>query len=84
MQYELLSLCRISRLEVFCKKEVLENFAKFTGKHLCQILFFNAVAGLRRRVFSVNFAKLFRAPFHTERLWWLLLVMKEGTVTFLS
>ena len=27
-----------SRLEVFCKKGVLRNFAKFTGKHLCQVL----------------------------------------------
>ena len=27
-------------------KSVLENFAKFTGKHLCQSLFFNKVAGL--------------------------------------
>ena len=25
--------------EVFCKKGVLKNFAKFTGKHLCQSLF---------------------------------------------
>ena len=25
--------------EVFCKKGVLRNFAKFTGKHLCQSLF---------------------------------------------
>ena len=24
---------------VFCKKVVLRNFAKFTGKHLCQSLF---------------------------------------------
>ena len=37
--------------EVFYKKGVLKNFAKFTGKHLCQSLFFNKVAGLR------NFAK---------------------------
>ena len=36
---------RSSRLEVFCKKGVLKNFAKFTGKHLCQSLFFNKVAG---------------------------------------
>ena len=28
------------------KKDVLKNFAKFTGKHLCQSLFFNKVAGL--------------------------------------
>ena len=29
---------RSSRPEVFCKKGVLRNFAKFTGKNLCQIL----------------------------------------------
>ena len=29
------------------KKGVLRNFTKFTGKHLCQSLFFNKVAGLR-------------------------------------
>ena len=39
--------CRSSRLEVSFKKSVLRNFAKFTGKHLCQSLFFNKVAGLR-------------------------------------
>ena len=32
-------------LEVFYKKDVLENFVKFTGKRLC--LFFNKVAGLQ-------------------------------------
>ena len=30
--------------EVFYKKGVLRNFTKFTGKHLCQSLFFNKVA----------------------------------------
>ena len=35
-----------SRLEVFCKKSVIRNFAKFTGKHPCERLFFNKVAGL--------------------------------------
>ena len=29
---------RTSRLEVFCKKGVLKNFANFTGKNLCQSL----------------------------------------------
>ena len=38
---------RSTRPDVFCKKRVLRNFAKFTGKHLCQSLFFNKVAGLR-------------------------------------
>ena len=33
--------------EVFSKKGVLKNFVKFTGKHLCQSLFFNKVAGLK-------------------------------------
>ena len=33
--------------EVFCKKGVLRNLAKFTGKHLCQRLFFNKAAGLK-------------------------------------
>ena len=35
-----------SHPEVFCKKGVLRNFTKFTGKHLCQNLFFNKVAWL--------------------------------------
>ena len=48
-----------SRPEVFCKKSVLRNFAKFIGKHQCQSLFFNKVAGLR--------------PFFIEHLWWLIL-----------
>ena len=40
------NLYRSSHPEVFCKKGVLRNFAKFTGKHLCQSLSFNKVAGL--------------------------------------
>ena len=74
---------RSSRPGVFCKKGVLRNFAKFTGKHLCQSLFFNKVAGLRpatllkkrlwHRCFPVNFGKFLRTPFITEHLWWLLL-----------
>ena len=49
------------------RKGVLRNFAKFTGKHLCQSLFFNKVADLGsatllkerlwHRCFPVNFAK---------------------------
>ena len=31
--------------DVFCKKSVPRNIAKFTGKYLCQRLFFNKVAG---------------------------------------
>ena len=36
---------RSSRPEVFYKKGVLRNFAKFIGKHVCQSLFFNKVVG---------------------------------------
>ena len=38
---------RSSHRRCSIKKGVLENFAKFTGKHLSQSLFFNKVAGLR-------------------------------------
>ena len=34
------SFIRSSHPVVFCKITVLENFSKFTGKHLCQSLFF--------------------------------------------
>ena len=52
---------------------VLRNFTKFTGKHLCQSLFFNKAAGLRtatllkkglwHRCFPVNFVEFLRTPF---------------------
>ena len=71
---------------MFCKKDVLGNFTKFTGKHLCQSLFFNKVAGLRsetllkkrlwQRCFPVNFAKFVRRTFLTERVGWLLLILE--------
>ena len=61
---------RSSCPEVFYKKGVLRNLAKFTGKHLCQRLFFNKVAGcnllkksLWHRCFPVNFPKFLRTPF---------------------
>ena len=34
------------RPDVFCKKGFLKSFPKFAGKHLCQSIFFNKVAGL--------------------------------------
>ena len=37
---------RSSRPKVFCKTGIFRNFAKFTGKHLSQSLFFNKVASL--------------------------------------
>ena len=68
---------------MFCKKGVHRNFAKFTGKHLCQSLYVNKVAGLRsanfskkrlwHKCFPLNFTKFLRTPLLTEHLRWQLL-----------
>ena len=42
---------RSSRPGVFGKKDAPKIFAKFTGKHLCRILFFSKVAGLIESLF---------------------------------
>ena len=60
------------------KKVCSANFAKFTGKHLCQSLFFNKVADLRlatllknrlwHRCFPVNFVKFVKHLFYRTPL----------------
>ena len=50
------------------KKGVLINFARFTGKHLCQSLFFNKVAG-DAQVFSCEFCEISKNTFLTEHVW---------------
>ena len=55
------------------KRGVLNNFAKFTGKHLSQSLFFNRIAHLKpvtllkkrleHRCFPVNFCEIFQNNF---------------------
>ena len=54
---------------------VLKKFAKFTGKHLCQSLFFDKVAGsacnfirkeILTRVFSYEFCQISKSTFLTE------------------
>ena len=61
---------RSSHSEVFCKKGILSNFAKFTEKHLCQRLVFKNLLkkSLWHRCFPVNFAKFLKTPFFTEHL----------------
>ena len=64
---------RSSQRRCSVRKGALRNFGKFTGKHLCQSLFFNKVAGLRsatllkkrlwHRCFPVNFPKFLRRTF---------------------
>ena len=73
MFYEKWCSYRSSPPEVFCKKDVLKNFAKFTGKHLCQSLLFNKDTGLRpatllkretqAQVFSCEFCEIFKNNF---------------------
>ena len=58
---------------MFCKEGILGNFTRFTGKHLCQSLFFNEVAGLRPatllkkqtliQVFSYEFCEICKNTF---------------------
>ena len=74
---------KVTQQKLFSKKGVLRNFAKFTGKHQWQSLFFDKVAGLFgrpatlfkkklwHRCFTANFTKFLRAPFLTEHFRWL-------------
>ena len=80
--------------DAFCKKGALRNFVKFTGKHLCQSLFFDKVAGLRpatllkknlwRRWFPVNFTKFLRPPFSWNTFGRLLLPIRQCTQYLLA
>ena len=66
-------LIRSSHQRCSIKNCFLENFVKFTGKHLCQSLFFNKVAYLRPATllktrpwyscFPVNFEEFWGTPF---------------------
>ena len=49
---------------MFCLKDVLKNFAKVTGKYLCQSLFLYNVAGFRPH----NFAEFLRYIFYRTPL----------------
>ena len=72
-----LKLSRSSHPELFCPKGMLKKFTKFTGKHLCQNIFLNKIAGrpatllnktLRHRCFPVNFGKLLRTIYYRTPL----------------
>ena len=58
---------RISCLKVFYKTDILKNFAKFTGKHLCQSLFSRSVTSLKKetvaQLFSCEFCEIFKNSF---------------------
>ena len=52
------------------RKGVLRNFTKCAGKHQCQGLLFNKVAGLRpeTQLFSCEFCEITKNTFFTEHL----------------
>ena len=68
-------IIRSSHRRCSIKKGILNNFTKFTGKHLCQGLFLHKIAGLRpaallkkrllHRFFPTNFVKFLRTSFFT-------------------
>ena len=60
---------RSSHRRCSIKIGVLKNFVKFTGKHLCQSLYFNKVAGDLAQVFSCKFCEIFKKNFFTEHRW---------------
>ena len=58
--------------EVFCKKGVLRNFVKFTGKHLRQSLRLQPCNFIKKealaQVFSCEFYKISKNTFFTENI----------------
>ena len=64
-------LLRSSDPEVFCKKGVFKNFAKFIGKHLPQSLLMTCKLikkATLAQVFSCEFCKILTEHFLTEHL----------------
>ena len=63
--------------ELFSKKCVLRNFAKYTEKYLCHSLFFSPATLLEKRLwhscFPENFEEFLKTSFLAEYLWWQLL-----------
>ena len=68
---------RISHQRCSVRKSVLRNFTKFTGKHLCQSLFFNKVTGLAcnfiqketlAQVLFCEFCEISKSAFLTEHV----------------
>ena len=77
--YFYLNVQQLSSLsQILFKMSFYKNLGKFTGKHMCQSLFFNKVAGascnfikkeILVQVFASEFCKIFKNIFLTEHLW---------------
>ena len=72
-----------SSRQVFCKKDVLKNFAKFTRKQLWRVSFFNKIADLRHAILLRRDSwhrcstKFLKTLFFIEHLWWLVLYVYQ-------
>ena len=65
---------------MFYKIDVLKNFTKFAGKHLCWTLIFNKLHKKKAltQVFSCEFCENFNDTFFIiEHLWWLVLKIES-------
>ena len=76
--YNIFGKDRRSHRRCSVRKGVLRNFAKFTGKQICQSLFFSKVADLRpaallkkrlAQMFSCESCEIFKNTFLTEHIW---------------
>ena len=57
--------------EVLFEKSVLKHFTKFTGKHLCQSLFFNKVFLInliKKEAYGTDVCEISKNTFFTEHL----------------
>ena len=76
MQSPTIFTCNKQSSRGVLKRDVLENFAKFTEKHLCQSLFFNKVQACNfikkealAQVFFCEFCEIFKSTsFHRTPL----------------
>ena len=76
---------------MFCKKDILRNFTKFTGKRLCQRLFLKEPQARNfikeefwHGCFHMNFPKFLRTPFFTEGCFWILFKTCHVMVVFIT
>ena len=65
---------RSSCPEVFCKKDALKKFTKFTGKQPCL-----PATLLKKRLWK--FVKFLRTPFFIEHFRWVLLIKNDRDMT---
>ena len=66
-----------SRPDVFCETNVLKDYAKFTGKHLCRL---RAWHYEKRQVFY----KIFKSRFVTEHIWATVYVVWSSVIVAVS